>query len=228
MRHYPQLAPLRSRQIARDVLVGLTLLLFAGLAWAVRSTVMTLTVISEGFTSSAAGAEERWQGVGDVLARVPLLGEQVGKAFEGLGSATFGNAAESGKAVTDAVTTAANVLALVTFAAPAAVLLVLWLPRRLDRARTWDAGYRVLGPASARGLGPADAEGLPGVPAPQVGAGLPLDHVLAMRALCHLPLAELARVTPRPFEAFAAGDYAPLVAALYAHEGVLPPTPARG
>ena len=331
MRLYPELAELRSRQIVRDVLVALALVLFVVLAWAVRSAVMSLTAISEGFTSSAAGAQDTWNGVGDSLSGIPLVGDDLQRTFSDLAAATFGNAAETGQTVTDAVTQAANVLALVTFAAPTAVLLVLWLPRRLDRARAWDAAHRVLAavpappafagaaqlgtagaaqrgtattpavgaaaptalagagaaqpgpapqlppgavPGGAGGQAPADAPGTGGSPAAgdapaggtpppaeegrhdtvvlpwsgsapaaagrgaaagPTGAGFaaehpggpvvafPPDELLALRALCHLPFEDLVRFCPRPFEAFAAGDYAPLVAALYAHEGLVPP-----
>jgi hypothetical protein len=298
MRLYPQLAEHRSRQVVRDVLVALALVLFAVLAWAVHSAVMSLTAISEGFTDSASGAQETWAGVGDSLSGIPLVGDQIQKTFQDLAAATFGNAAQTGQTVTDAVTLAANVLAFVTFAAPAVVLLVLWVPRRLDRARAWDAAYRVLsavpappafagvgggagggggGPVGAGGasgaeldagraaaiggvspgtsaVGGAPEDGLParahedrhdtvalpwgtatgavGVPlgggaaGPHAGGPLvafPPDELLALRALCHLPFEDLVAFTPRPFEAFAAGDYAPLVAALYAHEGLIPP-----
>jgi hypothetical protein len=243
---------------------------------------MSLTAISEGFTSSAAGAQQSWDSVGDSLSGIPFVGDDLQRTFESLAAATFGNAAETGQSVTDAVTLAANVLAFVTFAAPAAVVLVLWLPRRLDRARAWDAADRVLsavpmppaflgpgavgpvdaladdrshdtvalpwgpgsavaGPAAAPAgpaapTGPAAPAGPVATPAALGGAthggaahpaggiaAFPPDELLALRALCHLPFEDLARFTPRPFEAFASGDYAPLVAALYAHEGLVPP-----
>jgi hypothetical protein len=284
MRLYPELARKRSSQVVRDVLVLLSLVLFAVLARAVHSSVMALTAISDGFTSSATGARDAWNGIGDSLAGIPLVGESVRQTFEDLASATFGNAAETGQSVTDAVTLAANVLALVTFAGPTAVLLVLWLPRRLDRARAWSAAYRVLSavPAPPAVAGatvlagspppgqsapdappqtpPGPRDGPVGPPAAQFpdqwndtlalprGAGVaepaarsqeagaspdhpgglpvsfPPEELLALRALCHLPFEDLARFSSRPFEAFAAGDYAPLVAALYAHEGLVPPT----
>ena len=167
----------------------------------------------------------------------------------------MGNAVDAGQAITEAVTTAANVLAFVTFAAPAAVLLVLYLPRRLDRSRAWTAADTVLsaievnpafglaGPASRPVSGaapipqiegqPHDTIALPWGPAPGpvAGAGrvgpavvaFPPDELLALRALCDLPFVDLVRYTPRPFEAFYAGDYAPLIRALYAHEGLEPP-----
>jgi hypothetical protein len=282
MRLYPELAQKRASQVMRDLLVLLALVLFAVLARAVHSSVMALTAISEGFTSSATGAQDAWNGVGDSLAGIPLVGESIRQTFEDLASATFGNAAETGQSVTDAVTLAANVLAFVTFAAPTAVLLVLWLPRRLDRARAWDAAYRVLAavpaPQALAGvtvspqsplLGPSAPDAPEAPPDPRVGSGgvpaahrpdqwndtlalprgagvaepparsqgvgaspdhpagapvsFPPEELLALRALCHLPFEDLARFSARPFEAFAAGDYAPLVAALYAHEGLVPP-----
>ena len=303
MRIYPQLSGPRSSQILRDALVLLAVILFGVFAWWVRGAVMSLTAISSGFTDGAENAQDTWDSLGDSLGGIPLLGDEIEGALEGLGAATFGNAAETGATITAAVTTAANVLGFVTFAAPVAVLLVVWLPRRIDRARRWDAAERVLssvavspmfagavaGAASGSvpdgavtgGVPPLIEPGVPGslpagstsaepgaLPAPRPGdthdtvalplpspddvAGIPgaaarvsglragfrdirtgpsgevdvsfpPDELLALRALCNLPLEDLARFTPRPFEAFAAGDYAPLVAALYAHEGLIPP-----
>jgi hypothetical protein len=65
-------------------------------------------------------------------------------------------------------------------------------------------------PAGVRRVGPAVV-------------AFPPDELLALRALCDLPFVDLVRYTPRPFEAFYAGDYAPLIRALYAHEGLEPP-----
>lgn len=265
MRLYPQLAASRNRQITRDILVGLALLLFAVFAWAVHSAVMSLTAISEGFTGNAQGAADAWSSVGGALGGIPIVGDELQGAVQDLSDATFGTAAEAGQSVTDAVTLAARVLAFVTFAAPTAVLAVVWLPRRLDRARAWDAADRVLSAIAvspqfglAAGYGQVAGQGTPELPdrsGPDPGAvhdtvalpttaGLPVgptaspsagadpgghvvrfppDELLALRALSHLPFADLVVFTPRPFEAFAAGDYAPLVAALYAHEGLNPP-----
>jgi hypothetical protein len=260
MRIYPDLAGPRNRQITRDLLVLFALILFAFFAWAVRKAVMALTAISDGFTDNAEGVQDSWASIGSSLSGIPFVGDDLQSGLDGLSDATVGNAVEAGQAITDAVTTAANVLALVTFAAPAAVLLVLYLPRRVDRSRAWTAADTVL---SAIEVNPAF--GLPGgaarpvagaSPVPQVegqphdtvvrawgpqspevwaaapgGAGrvgpavvaFPPDELLALRALCDLPFVDLVRYTPRPFEAFYAGDYAPLIRALYAHEGLEPP-----
>lgn len=258
MRLYPDLAGPRNKQMSRDVLVLLALLLFAFFAWAVRKAVMTLTAISTGFTDNAQGVQGSWDSIGSSLSGIPFVGEDIQSALDGLSDATVGNAVEAGQAITDAVTTAANVLALVTFAAPAAVLLVLYLPRRLDRSRAWSAADTVLSaievnPAFGLAGGAArpvagappvpeiegqphdtivlpwgDAGQTPAVPggARRVGPAVvafPPDELLALRALCDLPFVDLVRYTPRPFEAFYAGDYAPLIRALYAHEGLEPP-----
>ena len=256
MRLYPDLAGPRNRQITRDVFVLLALVLFGFFAWAVKKAVMTLTAISAGFTDSAQGVEDSWNSIGSSLSGIPFVGDDIQGAVNGLSDATVGNAVEAGQAITEAVTTAANVLAFVTFAAPAAVLLVLYLPRRLDRSRAWTAADTVLsaievnpafglaGPAARPVSGaapipeiegqPHDTIALPWGPAPgtaAAGAGrvgpavvaFPPDELLALRALCDLPFVDLVRYTPRPFEAFYAGDYAPLIRALYAHEGLEPP-----
>jgi len=258
MRLYPELAAPRNRQISRDVLVALALLLFVVFAWAVRRAVMTLTAISAGFTDNAQGAQDAWSSAGQTLSRIPFLGDDLQRSLQGLSDATLGSAVQTGQSITEAVTTAADVLAFVTFAAPAAVLLVLYVPRRWDRSRAWTAADQVLsaievdpavgvpgGPAPAQLAGdpePAPEPGavqhdtiaLPwGPPGQHVPAGAPRtgpavvafppDELMALRALVNLPFVDLVRYTPRPFEAFYAGDYAPLIRALYAHEGLEPP-----
>ncbi len=207
MRLYPELPGPRNRQVRRDVLVLLALLLFAGFAWAVREAVLTLTAISTGFTDTAQGFQSTWSSVGDTLSGIPLVGDGIEDSMARLSDATVGSAIATGQSITESVITAANVLAFVTFAAPAAVLLVLWLPRRWDRSVAWTAAGQVLSPAVPRGHAP----------------GTSTQSLLALRALSSLPLVDLVRFTPRPFEAFAAGDYAPLIRALYAHEGLRPP-----
>ena len=144
MRIYPQLSGPRSSQILRDALVLLAVILFGVFAWWVRGAVMSLTAISSGFTDGAENAQDTWDSLGDSLGGIPLLGDELEKTVDGLAAATFGNAAQTGHTITTAVTLAANVLGFATFAAPAAVLLVLWLPRRIDRAQRWDAAHRVL------------------------------------------------------------------------------------
>ena len=144
MRLYPDLAGPRNRQITRDMFVLLSLALFAFFAWAVKKAVMTLTAISAGFTDNAQGVEDSWDSIGGSLAGIPFVGDDIQGALSDLSDATVGNAVEAGRAITEAVTTTANVLAFVTFAAPAAVLLVLYLPRRLDRSRAWTAADTVL------------------------------------------------------------------------------------
>lgn len=199
MRLYPSLAADRRRQIRSDLFVALSLALFAGCAWLVRDAVLALTAISNGFTNGAIDVREAWASVGNALGGVPLVGDELADAVAGLSDATAGNAIAAGDAVTSAVTSTANTLALVTFALPTVLLLMLWLPRRLARARRWGAASLAL-------TGPT-----------------PPPDLLALRALCRLPLETLTRATPRPFEAYQAGDYAPLVRALYDHEGMSAP-----
>lgn len=199
MRWYPDLASARGRQLRRDLLVLLSLLVFAALAWLVRDAVLQLTVISTGLTGGASEVQESWNSVGRAMAGVPLVGDALRDAVVGLSDATLGSAVEAGDAITAAVTASADILALVTFAVPAALVGLLWLPRRLARARRWHAAAAALG-----------------------GPPPPAD-LLAMRALCCLPMTDLLRAAPKPFEAYRSGDYARLVRALYEHEGVILP-----
>lgn len=216
---YPRVAAARNRQVAVDVAVLLAVLLFGWFGWTVHEALMELTAISTGLTDSLTGVQGTWNSVADSVSGVPLIGDNLADAFRGMSDATVGTAAESAQAVTEAVTQAARVLGLVTFAVPTVLLLVLWLPRRLARARRWGAADAVLS-----GLGPASSAGDPGL----AGAGLgQVRELLALRALCRLDLADLAEHTPRPFEAYAAGDHQPLIDALLASEGMLAPPLVR-
>ncbi len=172
MRLYPDLAGPRNRQITRDVFVLLALALFAFFAWAVKAAVMTLTAISTGFTDNAQGVQDSWDSVGNSLSGIPFVGDDIQGTLTDLSDATVGNAVQAGQSITEAVTTAANVLALVTFAAPAAVLLVLYLPRRLDRSRAWTAADTVL---SAIEVNPAF--GLTGGAAGPVSGAAPIPEI---------------------------------------------------
>ena len=100
--------------------MALALLLFVVFACAVRRAVMTLTAISAGFTDNAQGARDAWSSAGQTLSRIPFVGDDLQRSLQGLSDATLGSAVQTGQSITEAVTTAADVLAFVTFAAPAA------------------------------------------------------------------------------------------------------------
>lgn len=224
MRIYPELPRPRNRQVVADLAVLATLVLCAFLAWAVHAAVMTLTVITAGFTSISDGIHSNWTSAAEVLGGIPLVGNGIRGMLSGLADGTVGNVSDAGRSVTGAVTLVANVLGAVTMAVPTALILLLWLPGRVRRAKRWDAASRVLGLTRVG----AAAQDAPDEAAQDPGSTLvmhrtPPKQLLAMRALCQIPLLELAGYEARPFEAYDAGRFDGLIAALYASEGLRPP-----
>ncbi|MGV1003832.1 MAG: hypothetical protein ACOYEV_03480 [Candidatus Nanopelagicales bacterium] len=222
MRLYPQLPTPRNRQIMADLSVGACLILFAAFAWGVRAAVLTLRIITTGMTTVTEGVHSGWVSVADALDAVPLLGGSLSGLLRDLADGTIGNVSDVGHDITNAITLTANVLGLATFAVPTALIAAFWLPLRIRRAQRWEAAAAVLG-AQRQVLLPGGA-GAPGgdgpIPAPTLLLSAPPLHLVALRALCQLPLEDLVKFEPRPFEAYAQGRYDRLAAALYACEGV--------
>jgi hypothetical protein len=224
MRMYPELPGPRTKQLMADLSVAVFLLVCALLAWLVRTVVLTLRIISDATTSITDGIHGTWSSAADIVGSIPLVGSGVESLLQGLADGTVGNAADLSRAISDAITLTANVLAAVTFLIPAGLVAVFWLPVRIRRAQRWDGAARalglvnphVLGPDSGlTQLGPADADH-----ETLVLASAPPAHLIAMRALCMMPFEDLVKYEARPFEAYAEGRYDQLVAALYAFEGL--------
>lgn len=225
MQMYPELPGPRTRQLAADASVAGVLVLFALFGWLVRTAVNSLRVISDAVTSVTDGVHGTWSSAADVFSSVPLVGDRIQQMLAALADGTAGNAADLGRSISSTITATANVLGLVTFAVPTALILVFWLPVRIRKAQRWDAAQRVLGPVPAPALTAGAGAGAPDADAPTLVVRVaPPTHLLAMRALCQLPLADLVKFEPRPFEAYAEGRYAGLVAALYDYEGLRPIT----
>lgn len=225
MRIYPDLPRPRTRQMMADASVVVFLLGCALLAMVVRAAVLTLRVISDGVDSISTGIHGTWSSAADIFASVPVLGDNIAGMLGGLADGTVGNAADFARSISAAITLTANVLATATFLVPLALVAVFWLPVRLRRAKRWDSAARVLGPAPVGVAGPPSwAQELQGVDhSTVVLVAAPPPQLLAMRALCQLPLVDLARYEPRPFEAYASGEYDRLVGALYEFEGLRRP-----
>ena len=153
--------------LARDLLVLLLLALFAWLGLEVHDAVDKLSVVGEGVRT-----------VGE---NVPVVGDPV---------------EDLGRRGEDSAHRLANLLGLVVFGLPAAVLLARFLPGRIAQVRQLTAAERVLRGGDAR--------------------------LVAMRAAFSLPYAQLLAYTRDPLGDLAAERYDPLVAAALADAGLLP------
>lgn len=173
MRLYPDVPQRRAATVAYDVLLVVLVLALALIALKLHDAVDRLAVLGEGVRK--AGGKVPF-GIGDPV-------EQLGRRGE------------------DDVHHLANLLAGITFALPAVVVLWHFLPRRVDQVRRLTVATRVL-------------------------AGAP-ERELAMRAAFSLPYGRLLEWTDDPLGDLAAGRYAPLVAAALDDVGLrAPPAPA--
>ena len=207
MRYYPDLPGPRSRAIVGDVVVVGLVALFAWLGFTVNDTFDELASLGRGVQEAGNSVQGGFEDAGGLLGDVPIVGDDLDSAFSEVGQQTGGNTAELGAEGESAVEDTARLLGWVTFALPTLVVLLWAVPRRVMRVRRLTAATRMLGNAR-------DAE---------------RRRLLAMRAAFGLPWETLRAHTPDPIGALAAGDYEPLLTALYEDAGLrLPPPEAPG
>ncbi|HYN90323.1 MAG TPA: hypothetical protein VER75_00280 [Thermoleophilaceae bacterium] len=209
MRFYPNTPNERGRAVARDALTLLALIVLAWLALKVHDAVDKLAVLGTGVRDTGEVVQDGFETAGDAVADVPVVGGEVGDALRDAGSGTGGEVAEAGREGEDRVHALADLLGLVMFAVPAAVLLVTTLPKRIGQIRELNAALRLL-------AAPSSSE--------------ERRRLVAMRAAFSLPPTVLIRHTGDPIGDLAAGRYDPLIEAAYDHAGLAPPAfePAAG
>ncbi|MFL5930258.1 MAG: hypothetical protein ACJ75P_03285 [Gaiellaceae bacterium] len=199
MRFYPQLPGQRIGTISRDLLIVALLLLFALFGKAVHDAVDALAVLGEGVRSGGESVRSGFEAAADAVDGTPIVGGDIADGLRDAGEASGGNVAELGQSGEDKVHYLANLLGFVTFAAPAALLLLWMIPPRIRQIRQLTAASRVLRePAGER------------------------RRLLAMRAAFALPYSQLLRYTKDPIGDLAADRYEPLVEAVLEDAGLRP------
>ena len=203
MRLYPDVVAPRVSALVRDVAALLMVLLLAGLGIAVHDAVDRLAVLGEGVTSAGGAVQGGFERAAEGVDGAPLVGDRIGDALREAGEGTGGEVRDAGERGERAAHDLADILGILFFGLPTALVLALWLPRRVDEVRTLNAAARAL-------RAPDDAED---------------TRLIAMRAAFSLPYVELLRYTPDPLGDLAAGRYDRLVAAAYDEVGLRPPQP---
>jgi hypothetical protein len=199
VRFYPQLPGQRIGTISRDLLIVALLLLFALFGKAVHDAVDALAVLGEGVRSGGESVRNGFESAADAVDGTPIVGGDIADGLRDAGEASGGNVAELGQSGEDKVHYLANLLGFVTFAAPAALLLLWMIPPRIRQIRQLTAATRVLRePAGER------------------------RRLLAMRAAFGLPYGQLLRYTEDPIGDLAADRYEPLVEAVLEDAGLKP------
>jgi len=121
----------------------------------------------------------------------------VADALKDAGEGTGGEVAQAGTDGEERVHDLADLLGLVMFLVPAAILLVTTLPARIRQVRELNAVERLLDTSSEE-----------------------RRRLVAMRAAFSLPATELARHTRDPIGDLAEGRYDPLIEAAYDQAGL--------
>lgn len=199
MRLYPERTGPRLDLIARDLAVMLALVLFALIALKVHDAVDKLAVLGDGVESAGKGVSGGFGAAADAVDGTPLIGDDLADALRGAGEGSGGEVQELGRGGSGAVHDLANLLGVLFFALPAAVLLLFALPPRVRQVRRLNAAAQAVGDLSAE-----------------------RRRLLAMRAAFGLPYGELLRFTRDPLGDLEAGRYDALVAAELEQAGLQP------
>ena len=199
MRIYPDQPGRRIDLMARDLAVVLALVLFALIAVEVHDAVDKLAVLGEGVESAGRGVGSGFDAAADAVDGTPVIGDDLGDALRGAGEGSGGEVEELGRGGSGAAHDLANLLGVLFFALPAALLLLWALPPRIRQVRRLNAAAQAVGELSPE-----------------------RRRLLAMRAAFGMPYGELLRFTKDPLGDLEAGRYDALVAAELEQAGLRP------
>jgi hypothetical protein len=199
VRIYPDPRPQRVDLLARDLATILALVVFALIALKVHDAVDKLAVLGDGVESAGNAVTGGFDSAADAVDGTPLVGGQIGDALRGAGEGSGGEVADLGRGGAGAAHDLANLLGILFFALPAALLLLWVLPPRIRQIRRLNAAAKAVGELSPE-----------------------RRRLLAMRAAFGLPYGELLRFTKDPLGDLEAGRYDALVAAELEQVGLQP------
>jgi hypothetical protein len=196
---YPEQRGPRVDLVARDLAVVGALIIFALIAWRVHDAVDGLAVLGEGVESAGRGVSGGFESAADAVDGTPLVGDELGDALRGAGEGSGGEVQDLGRGGAGAAHDLADLLGVLFFALPSALLLLWAVPPRIRQVRRLNAAARVIGELSPE-----------------------RRRLLATRAAFGLPYGELLRFTKDPLGDLEAGRYDALVAAELEQAGLQP------
>jgi hypothetical protein len=168
------------RQVVTDLaVVGWVYLWIRAGLW-VDDMVQKLAVPGQKLQSAGGGLADNLADAGGKVDRVPLVGDQLVKPFNGAADAAR-SLAEAGRQQQEVVGKVSVVVALIAVAVPLALVLFFWLPLRLRWIRRAGVAAAVRDQPAGRDL-------------------------LALRALAGQPLDRLARLGPDIAQSWRNGD----------------------
>lgn len=200
---YPGSAGRRRRTLVADVLCLALLVLFGWLGWRIFDRIDAVSALALGVQDAGQSVQGGFTSAASAVAGVPVVGSALSDALNAAGGATGGNVVDLGVLGQTAVHRTALLAGWLVFLLPTAVLLALYLPRRVSRIRTASVASSLL----------------------RVDGDPERERLLAMRAAFGLPLDQLARFSDDPIGDLRAGRHDQLIAALRDDAG-LDPGPA--
>jgi hypothetical protein len=177
---YAERLPTAIRQLLTDIVVVVWVYLWIRAGLWVHDMVARLAVPGQKLESAGGGIADNLADAGSKVNRVPLVGDQLVKPFNGAADAARA-IADAGRQQQQVVHQMAVLLAILAVSVPLALVVFLWLPLRLR----W---MRRAGVASAVRAEPAGRD------------------LLALRALASRPLDELTRLGPDIAQSWRNGD----------------------
>ena len=180
MKLYAERLPTAIRQLLTDVVVVIWVYLWIRAGLWVHDMVAKLAVPGQKLQTAGGGIADNLADVGNKVNRVPLVGDQLVKPFNGAADAARA-IADAGRQQQQIVDQMSVLLAIFAVSVPLALVIFLWLPLRLR----W---MRRAGVASAVRAEPAGRD------------------LLALRALAGRSLDELTRLGPDIAQSWRNGD----------------------
>jgi len=177
---YAERVPTAIRQLLTDIIVVIWVYLWIRAAFWVYDMVQKLAVPGQKLEAAGGGIADNLAQAGGTVGKVPLVGDQLVKPFNGAADAAR-SMADAGHQQQEIVGDMAWVVALVAVAVPLALVLFLWLPLRLRWIRRAGVATTVRDQPAGRDL-------------------------LALRALASQPLNELAKLGPDIAQSWRNGD----------------------
>lgn len=195
---YPELRGPRARALVADLASIALLVLFAWAGLKVHDAVDQLAVLGEGVQASGGAIQGGFDSAADAVDGTPVIGGEIAEGLRSAGEGSGGEVVDLGEQGEEGAHDLANVLGFVTFALPALLVLVQWLPGRTTQIRKLRAASEVLGDKAT----------------PE------RRRLLAMRAAFSLPYGQLLAYTRDPLGDLESGRYDALVAAALEDAGL--------
>ena len=180
MKLYADRLPTAIRQLLTDLVVVIWVYLWIRAGLWVHGLVLKLGVPGQKLQTAGTGIADNLAEAGSKVGKVPLVGDQLVKPFNGAADAAR-SLADAGREQQQIVGRVAVIMALLAVAVPLALVLFLWLPLRLRWIRRAGVASGVRDQPAGRDL-------------------------LALRALASQPLNELAKLGPDIAQSWRNGD----------------------